>query len=77
MQNFDDRLVKLFRVKLKTELAINQVCLLPANSICTLYADLGRAKDFTSCSLTINRRRNKQKGRVAQPKTGRVQESEG
>lgn len=24
MQNFDDRLVKLFRVKLKTELAINQ-----------------------------------------------------
>jgi len=60
MQGFDDRLVKLFRLKLKTELAINQVCYPTiAGSKHFLYIDLGRAKDFTPCSLTLNRRRNK------------------
>ena len=28
MLSFDDRLVKLFKLKLKTELAINQVCVI-------------------------------------------------
>lgn len=77
MQNFDDRLAKLFRLKLKTELAINQVCFVAKVNAYILFIGLGRAKDFTSCSLTINRRRNKSKRRVAQSKSSRVQKSEG
>ena len=34
MQGFDDRLVKLFKLKLKTELAINQVCVILPSETC-------------------------------------------
>ena len=59
MQSFDDRLIKLFRLKLKTELAINQVHCAVSQQHITLLTAVGRVEDFAACILAINRRRNK------------------